>query len=143
MDQFTDVLNSILSIISPAVIIFMVVIFALVLGQRKVIELFLKRFKPVVLQAGNWWNTLYTELFLPVGPVFTGFLLSLLFPSYPYPEFIGVSLAARLFFGTFAGLVSGWVYARVKKLFMTKVEQLEEQINTGEETKPEENKDNS
>jgi hypothetical protein len=135
MDQFTDVLNSILSIFSPAIIIFMVVIFACVSAQRKILELFFKRFWQKVLTAGNWWNTLYNELFLPAGPVVTGLVLALIFPNYPFPEFVGTSLAARLFFGIFAGLVSGWAYARVKKLFLTKVEQLEEQLKTEEENK--------
>lgn len=82
-------------------IVFCVIVYGLVLGQRKVME---KAFKRV---AESWY---WREIFLPAGPYGTAMILAALIPSWPFPEAFMEPLSMHIAFGLFLGAISGQVY---------------------------------
>lgn len=87
------------------------VIWVLVLLQRKVIELALPRAKT---------SLLWRELFLPFGPPGTGALFGIVIANYPYPDVFVGSLGGRICCGVVCGLASGFAYRLLKNFFMSK-----------------------
>lgn len=85
-----------------------IVVWVLVLAQRKVLELKWPNFKE-----NRWWR----ELFLPLGPAGTGGILAVAIAKYPFPDVLAGSWEGRLFCGIVAGLGSGTVY-RILKQFL-------------------------
>lgn len=91
--------------------IFCLVIFVLVLAQRKVLELIWPKIKE---------HLFWRELFLPMGPPATGAVLGGLIVNYPFPEGL-TSLSGRIFCGVVCGLASGTVYRILKKFLNEKL----------------------
>jgi len=59
-------------------------------------------------------NVLWTELFLPLGPILVGWVLAILAKKFPFPVVVGGSIMAKLLYGGICGLFSGWMYSRVR-----------------------------
>lgn len=64
-------------------------------------------------------NRYWTELFLPLGPIGTGMIVGLLAKKFPWPAAIGAdpSASVRMIYAAICGMMSGFVYARVKAFF--------------------------
>jgi hypothetical protein len=59
-------------------------------------------------------NVLWNELGLHLGPIGTGLIIALVAKKFPWPEPLGESGAARMFYGLICGGASGWVYGRFR-----------------------------
>lgn len=70
---------------------------------------------------GNKASRLWTELLLPVGPVFTGAIIAFFAKQYPYPSGI-VSASGRILFGLVAGLLSGLIYRVIRGMLKSKIQ---------------------
>jgi hypothetical protein len=68
------------------------------------------------IKASKLWNKLWNELFLPIGPIVAGALLGLLAKKFPLPTPIADSIMAKLMYGGVCGVLSGWLYARLRGL---------------------------
>lgn len=110
---------------SPGMLLFSLIIWILVLIQRKVVESVVPKFKE-----SHYWN----ELFLPLGPIGTGIILAGLLKTYPFPTVWGTGLAVRLGEGAICGLASGYVYRIVKKTIFAKLGIQEKEKPNEEET---------
>lgn len=82
-------------------IVFCVLVYAAVLGQRKVLERVWKK------ASDNWY---WKEVFLPAGPYGTAAILAMVIPSWPFPEMFMQSWTLHVAFAVFLGAVSGQVY---------------------------------
>jgi hypothetical protein len=91
-------------------------IVALVWVQRKLAEMLIPSLLKSGTKAHKWWS----EFFVPLGPIGTGGLLTLM-PQLPVPEIFAGSLMSRMIFGIFLGLISGLVFRLVKKNFLDKI----------------------
>lgn len=98
------------------VVVFCLAIFAIVFMLRKILEFF----APSLLSSGTKFGKFYTEVLLPILPVFLGGLSGGIFSSYPYPEMF-TSFIAHVFFGLFCGLISGLVYRVIKAGLLKKI----------------------
>lgn len=112
-------LEAVEQFLSIATIVFCLVVAFLVLIQRRIAETAFPKIK-----RNKYWR----GLFLPLGPAATGFLLSWLVTSYPYPELFANSSVARAFFGITCGLASGVVYRIFKQFFGDKLTTLTSNI---------------
>lgn len=108
-----DVLSQLLSVSN---IVLCLAIVALVWVQRKGAEVLAKRAFKKDLKS----STLWTEFFMPVGPLGTGALLTLI-PQLPIPEMFDGGVGAKMVFGLGIGLVSGLVFRLVKKNILEKL----------------------
>jgi len=108
-----DVFNQLISV-ENIVLCFAIV--ALVWFQRKLVELSF----PAVLKEGTklrkWWKS----FFIPLGPIGSGGLLTLI-PQIPVPEMFADGSVSRIVFGVFLGLISGLVFRLVKKNFINQI----------------------
>lgn len=93
-------------------IVFAVLVYALVLGQRKIVERIWKG------APNNWY---WKEVLLPAGPFGTGAILAMIIPSWPFPEMFMEPYMLHVAFGVFLGAISGqvyrtlWAYLKKKK----------------------------
>ncbi len=81
--------------------VFCVLVYALVLGQRKVVEHIWRGAKD------SWY---WKEMFLPAGPYATGGLLAMFVAAWPFPEMFMASHMMHIAFGVFLGAIGGQVY---------------------------------
>jgi hypothetical protein len=56
----------------------------------------------------------WTELFVPFGPIGTGILLAFADKKFPWPMPLAESTLAKVFYGGICGMASGWIYARFR-----------------------------
>jgi hypothetical protein len=96
-------------------------IVAIVWVQRKGAEVFTKRVFKKDLKESKLW----TEFFMPIGPLGTGALLTLI-SQLPVPEMFNGGLLVRMVFGVGLGLVSGLVFRLIKKNIYEKMGKKEE-----------------
>jgi len=66
------------------------------------------------LWKGAKTSTLWYELFLPLGPICTGVILALSSKAFPFPMEIAETAMGRLMYGGVCGLMSGWIYNRLR-----------------------------
>lgn len=97
-------------------IVFCVLVYALVLGQRKVVERMLKNAK------GNWY---WSNVFLPAGPYMTGMLMAMMIPTWPFPEMFMEPKMLHMAFGMFLGAISGQVYRTLYAFLKKKKAEIE------------------
>lgn len=101
-----DILNQLISLQN---IVLCLAIVALVWVQRKSVELFSKK----VLKKDLLKSDIWTEFFVPIGPLGTG--LGLMFvPGVPVPEMF-MNGQAKFVFGIGLGLISGLLFRILKK----------------------------
>lgn len=101
---------------SLSTLVFMMVVFSAVFIQRKLVEAIL----PSLKEKDSRWNKLWTDFFVPVGPIATGGIIGWLVDNYPYPTmFAGPT--AQIFYGIVCGLFSGLAYRLVKKNILEKL----------------------
>lgn len=93
-------------------VVFALVIWVLVLLQRKVVDVLLPKLAT---------TKIWLELILPFLPVIMGGVIALVVKKYPFPETFSVSASSRLFFGVVCGLFSGLVYRVVKAFILQKL----------------------
>jgi len=134
--------GALLALLTPAVLVFGVVVWMAVLLFRKVIEalavkiahIFPDKYEP-------WWQEGWREWVLPAAPVVFGGLAAYLFPTYPFPEMFE-SMEGRVFLGMVLGGASGYVYrwakVQFKKYVPEKMQEMEKQIAGDAETNDEE-----
>ncbi len=103
-------------LLSPSNIVLCLAIVALVWVQRKGTEVLVKR----ALKKDLKNSTLWTEFFMPVGPLGIGALLTLI-PQLPIPEMFNGGMGARMVFGLGIGLISGLIFRLVKKNILEKL----------------------
>lgn len=108
-----DILTQLLSVSN---IVLCLAIVAIVWIQRKGTKVLVKKIFKKDLEK----STLWTEFFMPVGPLVTGALLTLI-PQLPVPEMFSEGVMVRMVFGIGIGLVSGLVYRLVKKNILDKL----------------------
>ena len=109
-----ELLSAIFGIFTGPTIVLCVVIYFLVLMQRKIIELILSKVYPKALEKGTFANKIWSEILLPSGSPGTGLWFTWLVSSYPYPEIFASVPSGRIVFGLFCGLISALVYKMVK-----------------------------
>lgn len=110
--------GALLSLLTPATLVFGTVIWLLVLILRKVVEtsavkiapIFPDKYEPFFVEGWREW-------ILPLSPIFLGGLVALLAPMYPFPEAFAASESGKLFFGIVTGGASGYVYRFMKFQF--------------------------
>lgn len=107
--------DTLLQLLSFSNVILAVAIFALVFVQRKSVELFFEH----VLKKDLTKSDIWTELLVPVGPLATGGLLTII-PGVPVPELFQEGLGAKFIFGVGLGLLSGLLYRIIKKVLAAK-----------------------
>jgi len=78
---------------------------------RKVVE---------VSWLGAMGNRFYREIFLPLGPIANGVLISFISKKFPWPEQVSHSTSARVMYAAIAGLASGWFYQRFRSFLKSK-----------------------
>tara|TARA_Y100000310_G_C20377797_1_gene666568 strand:+ start:109 stop:474 length:366 start_codon:yes stop_codon:yes gene_type:complete len=120
-----DVLTQLLSLSN---IVLCLAIVALVWAQRKGIEVFVARLLKKDLKKSKLW----TEFFMPVGPLGTGALLTLI-PQLPIPEMFNGGVGVRMVFGLGLGLISGLVFRMVKQNLLKKMGKPDEETPYVEE----------
>ena len=88
--------------------------------MRKVAEYLLETATPTNVhpQLSKFW----TDLVMPLAPIFIGAGLAAIAKQYPYPAAIS-SLSGRVCFGSVAGLLSGTVYRMVGSFLGSKISQ--------------------
>lgn len=118
MDVFTQ-------LFSLENVVLCLVVVALVWAQRKLAELSIPALTRDGTKAHKWWS----EFFVPLSPLGTGALITLV-PQLPIPEMFAESSVSRMIFGIFLGLISGLMFRLVKKNFLAKIGQK----TKGEET---------
>ncbi|MBP9743696.1 MAG: hypothetical protein KBD37_10110 [Burkholderiales bacterium] len=80
---------------------------------------------------GNKTSRLWNELLLPIGPVFTGAIISFFAKQYPYPNGI-VSASGRILFGLVAGLLSGLIYRVIRGTLKSKIQVVSSDASSSE-----------
>ena len=70
---------------------------------------------------------IWTDLFLPLMPVFLGSLAGYIAKQYPYPVDIS-SVSGRLAFGLCAGMISGLIWRVVKSMLVMKIGPVAEKL---------------
>jgi len=114
-----EVLTQLLSVSN---IILCLAIVALVWVQRKLIEIITKKaFKKNIKESSLW-----KEFFMPIGPIVTGALITLI-PQLPVPDMFNGGITVRMVFGIGIGLISGLVYRLAKKNILDKMGQVTEE----------------
>lgn len=108
-----DILAQLLSVSN---IVLCLAIVALVWIQRRAAVVFAQK----VLKKKLENYTLWTEFFMPLGPLVTGALITLV-PQLPVPEMFNGGVTVRMVFGIGIGLISGLVYRLVKKNVLDKL----------------------
>lgn len=107
-------------LLTPEFVGLMMIIWALVWFQRKLVEEISTRvFKKDIKQTKLW-----RSLFVPAGPVGTGMLFGWMVTSYPYPEQFATSDWARIGYGLIAGILSMHAYRFLKEWFKDKYKSL-------------------
>lgn len=95
------------------------------LGIAAITFIMRKIFEFIVLDnpkmPGSKASRLWTDLLLPVGPVFTGAIIAFFAKHYPYPNGI-VSASGRILFGLVAGFLSGLIYRVIKGMLKAKIQ---------------------
>jgi hypothetical protein len=120
-----DVLAQLLSLSN---IVLCLAIVALVWAQRKGVEVLVsKTFKKDLKKSKVW-----TEFFVPIGPLGTGMLLMLV-PQIPIPEMFTGGTLVKMVFGLGLGLLSGLVYRLAKKNILDKMGKSDEETPYVEE----------
>ena len=120
-----DVLTQLLSLSN---IVLCLAIVALVWIQRKGVEVLISKLLKKDLKKSKVW----TEFFIPIGPLGTGALLMLI-PQVPVPEMFAEGNLVRMIFGLGLGLVSGLVYRLAKKNILDKMGKSDEETPYVEE----------
>lgn len=102
--------------LSPETIMFCLGIWILTYIQRTLVEAPAKKNLRMKAFVEHW---VWTDLMLPLGPIFTGIALAFLSKKFPFPTLIADSGShtAKLFYGGICGMASGWFYARVRAFF--------------------------
>lgn len=59
-------------------------------------------------------NKFWNHIFLPLGAICNGMIIGYFAKLFPWPMAIGASATGRVMFGGIAGMMSGFVYNRVK-----------------------------
>ena len=107
---------------STSVIVLCLVIFSLAWIIRNSFETFWAK----LLVKGTKLNKVWEELVLPTLPLVLGGVIGGFVEFYPYPEqFTGTT--SRVFFGIFAGLISGLIYRLVKQNLLKKIKDIQEE----------------
>ncbi len=114
-----DVLAQLLSVSN---IVLCLAIVALVWVQRKSAEVFAIRFLNRDLKKSKLW----VEFFMPMGPIVTGALLTLV-PQLPVPAMFNGGVSVRMVFGLGIGLISGLIFRLVKKNILEKLGKSDEE----------------
>ncbi len=92
-------------------LLFCLGIYVITYVLRTVTEALWKRFRGgKKLTDSNLWN----ELFLPLGPIFVGWVLAFLGKKFPWPVAIAGTATGKLLYGGLCGIASGWIYARLR-----------------------------
>lgn len=104
MDQLLSTVGELFTL---ANLVFCVFVWIVVWIQRKILELSFKNIKE---------NKYWRALFLPLGPIGTGAILSAIFSTYPFPEMFS-SHSSRIIFGSVLGMFSAHTYKIIKELF--------------------------
>jgi hypothetical protein len=115
MDQTLEVLFA-----SLPIIVFCVVVWALVVLQRRILEGWI--FNKIKQTRGKDLSKslFYNEVALPAGPIATSVILAILFPQYPLFT-VMEGPWGRVFVGIFLGLFCGLLYRFVKKYIVAKL----------------------
>ena len=108
-----DELSQLLSLSN---IVLCLAIVALVWVQRKAAVVFASK----VLKKKLEDYTIWTEFFMPLGPLVTGALITLV-PQLPVPDMFNGGITVRMVFGIGIGLLSGLVYRLAKKNALDKL----------------------
>ena len=98
------------------ILIFCLVIWFLVLVQRRLVEYVVQAIWKKDIKQSRFWR----DLLLPIGPSGTGAILAGLISDFPFPEILGTSLTGRIFIGVVCGLLSGTAYQILKKFILDK-----------------------
>lgn len=85
-------------------------IFLITFGIRRVVET-----GWVKAKKNKWWN----EVVLPMKPIVVGALFGRFMLSFPWPTAVAGNKWAQVFYGAFCGLISGWVYGRLRAIMRT------------------------
>ena len=107
--MFDVLIQAVSQLITVENILFCLAIYALVFIHKKVMETVGNKFFPKFISSNIW-----KEILVPMGPLGTGVILSLIIPSYPFPQLFS-STGAHIIYGLGCGLISGLVYRLVKK----------------------------
>jgi len=130
--------GALLALLTPAVLVFGVVVWMITLLFRKIVEglatkiayVFPDKYEP-------WWQEGWRDWALPATPVVIGALAAYLFPTYPFPEMFSESLEGRVFLGMVLGGASGYVYrwakVQFKKYVPEKMQELEEKLSSDDD----------
>lgn len=60
---------------------------------------------------------LWQTILLPIGPIGTGVALAFLSKKFPWPVPVADSISAKLMYGAICGMMSGWMFARIRDWF--------------------------
>lgn len=109
--------NVLFAIFSVQTVIFCLAIYLSVLLVRRVVETGAKQIARIFPDKWEpWWIHTWREWILPIMPIMLGGLVAALARDYPYPEALGGSNVARIFYGLVAGWASAYVYRSAKAL---------------------------
>lgn len=96
---------------SPQFLFICLGIFALTYVLRVVVQGLWKGAKK-----NHYWN----ELVLPLSPIITGGLLGLAAKTFVWPDIASKTMLGRVLYGAVAGLLSAFVYGRVRSFLKAK-----------------------
>ena len=102
-------------------LIFCLAVVALVWVQRRGAEVLAHKLGKELKNSEIW-----TEFLVPIGPIGTGALLTLI-PQLAVPELFAEGMLNRMVFGVGMGLISGLIYRLVKKNVLDKMGKKDEE----------------
>lgn len=94
-------------------LLFSLTIFTIIWIIRSILEYFAPKLTT---------NMLWSNLILPIAPVFVGAITAYEATQYPFPDGL-TSISARLMFGTVSGMFSGLVYQVAKGMLKNTIQQ--------------------
>lgn len=108
-------------------LIFCLAVVALVWIQRKGAEVAVKTIAGWFGQSWDLKNSrVWAEFMIPLGPLGTGALLTLI-PQMAIPEMFAIGILNRMVFGLGMGLLSGLVYRLLKKNLLDQIGKSDEE----------------